>query len=143
MGKYCSTDRRRSRNPDKLPASPNWAAVKLGFKTFEEGICWGVGNGEKIKVRTDCWVKGQSLRELVQGPLTRPESETVVADFMYSGGRGWNWEAISFDLPQGIKDKIRATPCQQAGRAEDIIIWKFSNDGNFSTKSAYDLANLE
>ena len=96
--------------------------MKLGFKTFEEGICWGVGNGEKIKVWTDCWVKGQSLRELVQGPLTRPESETVVADFMYSGGRGWNWEAISFDLPQGIKDKIRATPCQQAGRAEDIII---------------------
>ena len=63
LGKYCSADRRRSRNPDKLPASPNWAAVKLGFKTFEEGICWVVGNGEKINVWTDCWVKGQSLRE--------------------------------------------------------------------------------
>ena len=79
----------------------------------------------------------------MQGPLTRLESEMVVADFMYSGVRGWNWEAISFDLPQGIKDKIRAIPCQQAGRAKDIIIWKFSKDGNFSTKSAYDLANLE
>ena len=53
----------------------------------------------------------------MQGPLTRLGSEMVVADFMYSGGRGWNWEAISFDLPQGIKDKIRAIPCQQVGMA--------------------------
>ena len=67
----------------------------------------------------------------------------VVADFMYSEGQGWNWEAISFDLPQVIRDKIRAIPCQQVGNAKDIIIWKFSKDGNFSIKSAYDLANLD
>lgn len=79
----------------------------------------------------------------MQGPLNRLESEMVFADFMYNGGRGWNWEAISFDLPQGIKDKIQAIPCQQAGRAEDIIIWKFSKDSNFSMKSAYDLANVD
>lgn len=54
LGKYCSTNRRRSRDLDKLPTSPNWVAVKLGFKTFEKGICWGVGNGERIKVWTDC-----------------------------------------------------------------------------------------
>lgn len=46
----------------------------------------------------------------------------VVADFMYSEGQGWNWEAISFDLPQVIRDKIRAIPCQQVGNAKDIII---------------------
>ena len=54
LGKYCSTNRRRSRDLDKLPTSPNWVVVKLGFKTFEKGICWGVGNGERIKVWTDC-----------------------------------------------------------------------------------------
>ncbi|KAF3970206.1 hypothetical protein CMV_006074 [Castanea mollissima] len=142
LGKYCSADRRRSRDPDKLPTSPNWVAVKLGSQTFEKAICWGVGNGERIKVSTDCWIKGQSLRELVQGPLTRSESDMVVVDFMYSGCRGWIWEDISFVLPQDIRDKIRAIPCQQVGNEEDKIIWKFSKDGNFSTKSAYDLANL-
>lgn len=54
LGKYCSTNRRRSRDLDKLPTSPNWVAVKLGFKTFKKGICRGVGNGERIKVWTDC-----------------------------------------------------------------------------------------
>ena len=41
LGKYCSTNRRRSRDLDKLPTSPNWVAVKLGFKTFKKGICRG------------------------------------------------------------------------------------------------------
>ena len=39
LRKYCSSDRRRSRDPDKLPASPNWTTIKLGFQTFVKGIC--------------------------------------------------------------------------------------------------------
>lgn len=69
-------------------------------------VSWGVGNGERIKIWNDCWIKGQSLKELVQGPSTRLESDMVVADFMYSGGQGWDWEAISFVLPQAIRDKV-------------------------------------
>ena len=39
LKKYCSIDRRRSSNPDKLPASSNWKAIKAGFQTFADGIC--------------------------------------------------------------------------------------------------------
>ena len=39
LRKYCSSDRKRSRDPDKLPASPNWTTIKLGFQTFVKGIC--------------------------------------------------------------------------------------------------------
>ena len=38
LNKYCSSDRRRSRDPDKLLASSNWKAIKVGFQTFEKGI---------------------------------------------------------------------------------------------------------
>ena len=38
MNKYCSLDRRRSRDPNKLPASSNWKAIKAGFQTFENGF---------------------------------------------------------------------------------------------------------
>ena len=37
----------RARDPDKLLCSPNWRAIKAGFQTFADGICWGVGNGER------------------------------------------------------------------------------------------------
>ena len=39
LKKYYSLDRRRSRNLDKLPASSNWKAIKVGFQTFVDGIC--------------------------------------------------------------------------------------------------------
>ena len=68
LKKYCSVDRRRSRNPDKLPALSNWKAIKAGFQTFADGICWGVGNGTRIRVWTDCWIREKSLRELFEGP---------------------------------------------------------------------------
>ena len=50
LKKYCSVDKRRSSNPNKLPASSNWKAIKVGFQTFANGICWGVGNGTRIRV---------------------------------------------------------------------------------------------
>ncbi|KAK7841610.1 hypothetical protein CFP56_015169 [Quercus suber] len=48
---------------------------------------------------------------------------------------------ISSDLPQAIKDSIRATPIQIFNPGEDSIIWSESKDGEFSTNSAYHLAN--
>ena len=50
LRKYCSVERIRVREPDRLPCSPNWRAIKAGFQTFADGICWGVGNGERINV---------------------------------------------------------------------------------------------
>ena len=48
LGKYCSQHRKNSIDPDKLPCSSNWVAIKAGFPTFERGICWNVGNNSKL-----------------------------------------------------------------------------------------------
>ena len=53
----------------------------------------------------------------------------------------WNWECISFYLPKCIKNRIRAIPIRLFGDGKDTIMWKYSKDGEFSTKSAYQLAN--
>lgn len=36
LKKYCSTLSVRSRDPNKLPSSPNWKAIKVGFPTFSK-----------------------------------------------------------------------------------------------------------
>lgn len=88
LRKYCSVDRMRARDLDKLPASPNWRAIKVGFQTFADGICWGVGNREKILIWADCWIRGSSLRELIEGPLTQREVDMKVADLISSQDQG-------------------------------------------------------
>ena len=127
----------RAREPDRLPCSPNWRAIKAGFQTFADGICWGVGNGERIKVWTDSWIRGSSLRELIEGPLTQREVDMKVSEFLLESDQDWRWEVISFVLPDSIKDRIKAIPRQLVGRREDVIMWKLSKDGEFTTKSAY------
>ena len=82
LRKYCSVERMRAREPDRLPCSPNWRAIKAGFQTFANGICWGVRNGERIKVWTDSWIRGSSLRELIEGPLTQREVDMKVPEFL-------------------------------------------------------------
>ena len=49
LNKYCSQSRRNSIDPDKLPCSPIWKAVKQGFLVFSKGIAWSVGNNSALK----------------------------------------------------------------------------------------------
>ena len=83
----------------------------------------------------DNWIRGQSLRELIEGPLTREEMQLTIADFW--DNTDWKWESISFALPSSIKEKIQAIPVQEFGIREDVLMWKFTKDGDFSTNSAY------
>ena len=135
MNKYYSNSRRRATNPDVLPSSPNWSANKLGFPTFVKGICWGVGNGSRKSVWNDNWIKGQSLRELIEEPLTRNDMNLAIADIR--DNHEWNWENLSFVLPPIIKDKIRVVPCQEFGDKKDVIMWKHTKDGEFIVNLAY------
>ena len=80
LSKYCATSRGRSIDPNKLLSSPNWKAIKPGFPVFSKGICWSIGNGEKIRVWQDSWIKGVSLRELIEGPLIGAEVNLTVSD---------------------------------------------------------------
>ena len=56
-------------------------------------------------------------------------------------GQNWKWELISFDLPQPIKEKIKVVPIQLHGSGREIVLWKFSKNGEFIVSSAYRLAN--
>ena len=78
---------------------------------------------------------------MIAKPLTQHESDLLLSDLLLKQGQGWRWEILSFELPQDVKDKIRAIPQNQIGRREDSILWKLLKDGEFSTRSAYALGN--
>ncbi|XP_075659165.1 uncharacterized protein LOC142629055 [Castanea sativa] len=139
LKKYCANSRVRLRDPEKLPSSPNWKAISLGFPIFCNGIAWGIGNGAEVDVWLDNWINGDSLRGMIEGPLKQEELNLRVSD-LYSC-QGWNWDLISFDLPFSIKEKIKAIPIQMIGSGRDMVMWKFSKNGEFTTTSAYKLAH--
>ena len=73
--------------------------------------------------------------DLIQGPLWLRDLSLTVEDFRGVGG--WNWDLISFELPDTIKDRIKAVSIQDFGQREDSLMWRFTRDGDFSTKLAY------
>lgn len=77
--KYYSTSRVRLRYSEKLPSSPNWKAINLEFPIFKKGICWGIGNGQGIRVWLDSWINGESLRGMIEGPLRQEDFDLIVA----------------------------------------------------------------
>ena len=135
LQKYCSSSRRNSKDPDKLPCSPCWVAIKEGFPIFEKGVCWSASKNSKLNFWGDKWVKGNSLRSLVEGPLTQDEAKLTTDDMFQDGS--WRWDFISFDLPNEVKEKIYATPMQIFGDRKDSLLWKSSLDGDFSMTLAY------
>ena len=87
----------------------------------------------------DNWINSDSLQGMIEGPLKQEEQNLRVSDLCC--GQEWKWELISFDLPQFIKEKIKAIPIQMFGSGRDMVMWKFSMNGEFTTNSAYRLAN--
>lgn len=83
----------------------------------------------------DNWIKGQSLRELIEGTLTRNDMNLAIANIQ--DNHEWNWESLTFVLPPIIKEKIRAIPWQEFGDEKDVIMWKHTKDGEFTVNSAY------
>ena len=54
--------------------------MKKGYPTFVEGICWNVGRNSKLKFWEDKWVNGESLRELMAGPLQVEEYKLTIVE---------------------------------------------------------------
>lgn len=122
----------------QAPCSINWKVIKQGFLVFMKGIGWNVGSNSKLSFWSDNWVKGKSVKELIQGPIHQSEQDVTIED-VRQGGK-WHWNAISFDLLPCIKGRILAIPIQLYGEKWDSMSWKASKYGEFTIAIAYTLA---
>ena len=82
-----------------------------------------------MKFWTNNWVKGSSLRELIEGPLQQWEDKIAVKNVFRDGE--WKWNELSFQLLVNVKELISATPIQLYGSKEDTLSWKASKMENF------------
>ena len=96
--KYHIQRRRVAINPNKLPCSSVWAAMKRGMDTFQKVCRWTVGRNSSLNFWFDHWLTGGPLRQLIQGPLTQEASLLEVKDILVDSG--WDWGKIPFELPE-------------------------------------------
>ena len=128
------TPARLSGRGRKYPASRTWKACKVGGVIFNKGLKWAIFNGEGVNVWNDFWLPSGPLRCQIQGPLVEGEENCTVKDFLSDE------RSFSFVLPELIVQEIRGIPLALNSSREDILIWVYSKDGNFSLSSTYLIA---
>ena len=122
-------------NVDKLPCSSIWAAMKKGMGTFNKGCRWLVTKNSTLNIWDNNWTNGGPLRKLIQGPISQEANRLEIKDIMLDVG--WDWEKLTFELPNEVKGLICVIPISTLGGGLDRLAWSGSSNGSFDVKSAY------
>ncbi|XP_028097038.1 uncharacterized protein LOC114296911 [Camellia sinensis] len=122
-------------------ASASWAlkSILACHKVLERGWRWQVGNGRNIRIWDDPWLPSQStFRVLVPRPADA--HITLVCDLIDSVSMTWNQPLLLHSFSENMARMIMAIPLSYTG-VEDKRIWYFPSTGNFTVRSAYDIAS--
>ncbi|OMO81305.1 reverse transcriptase [Corchorus capsularis] len=116
--------------------SYTWRSLIKACTLLSNGLKWRIGNGSRVKFWADPWLLSTPLRDVVDHSCYAGSSGVLVLDYMTDGG-GWNMEKIFLELPMELALKVIGYPLPNVSSPQDRKIWKFSPNGIFTTKSAY------
>ncbi|KAF7838841.1 putative ribonuclease H protein At1g65750 family [Senna tora] len=118
-------------------SSPLWRGVVNSWKFVQEGAVWRLGNGMKVKFWSDPWLpNGRIHGNYAIVHLSDVDRNRVAAEFVSASG-DWAWDMFDFLIPNNVTSMIVAIRPPSPMLLEDMIIWRHSQDGSFSTRSAY------
>ena len=136
--KYHNNRRLNASNPDRLPCSQVWTAIKRGRETFKKGSLMMISRDSNVSFWRGNWLNKRLLWNLIQGPLSQGASQLEVKDVLTD--TGWDWSKIPFELPLDVKSLIQAIPTTFTSRGRERISWMGNPKGTFDLRSAYSIA---
>ncbi|KAK9991109.1 hypothetical protein SO802_026094 [Lithocarpus litseifolius] len=98
--KYHNNRRLNASNPDRLPCSQVWTAIKRGRETFEKDRLMMISKDSNVSFWRGNWLSKGPLRNLIQRPLTQGATHLEVKDVLTD--TGWDWSKIPFELPLDV-----------------------------------------
>ncbi|XP_021742818.1 uncharacterized protein LOC110708902 [Chenopodium quinoa] len=104
-----------------------------GLSVLSKGIAWKVGSGSQVRVLEDAWVPGEplSFRNNCEMPLP-----SHVSSIINPRSYAWDMVLVHWLFDSSTSNLILALE-HPTRPMDDFVYWKFSRDGNFTTKSAY------
>ncbi|KAF7834649.1 non-LTR retroelement reverse transcriptase-like [Senna tora] len=100
-----------------------WKAVVRNWNHVNDGMEWRV---------PDC----NRLCDIATAPIPSDIFSAKVSEYVTPSGE-WNWNQFQFLIPDHARLKIAAILPPSDGNEQDKLDWKFSKDGGFSVKTAY------
>lgn len=112
-----------------------WRGIFQNWHHVEEGISWIINNGQTVRFWQDPWVPDCGiLNDHVLHEIPAADWHLLVSAFAIQND--WNWHLLKNMLPGPVCSHIVGIRPPLAGD-DDVPVWKYSNYGLFSIKSAY------
>ena len=116
-------------------ASYLWSNLLEGKRVADQGSIWRIGDGQKVDVWKDRWIKKPPDFKVRCSDVIQPTSMKVEKLF-YRGKREWNRGMIREVMNEEDASLVEKIPLSKKGFS-DKLIWRESINGVFSVKSAY------
>lgn len=113
--------------------SYSWCSVWSFKALLKEGIIWRIGNGARVNVWKEPWLTDEGGRFIMSNET---EGITSVSDLIDMSRMEWNFYLISSIFNERDQKFIMAIPLSYRA-PPDVLTWAYSNDGLYSTKTAY------
>jgi ribonuclease HI len=112
-----------------------WRSLWKSCNVLQLGCRWSVGDGSKIKIMTDPWLRGQG-----SGWVSAPQHQGVynlsVNNLMIEGLKQWDCNKITNLFSHAVAEEIMAVPLIREVQ-EDKLVWQEEQNGEYTVKSGY------
>jgi ribonuclease HI len=114
-----------------------WRGIWKAREILMNGCRWKVGNGTKIKVMSEPWLRGHE-EAWVSSPQTQGAYNITVNDLMVPNMKLWDKEKIESLFSADVAKNILEIPLFDMVE-EDKLLWVDNLYGHYSVKSGYKL----
>lgn len=104
---------------------------KASKPLLSKGLRKVITSGSSSSLWNDNWSSKGTLRSILSNPLNFQEENNWVGQYIVVNGN-WNWESLSFILPQSLLDVINAITINPTSPHDDFAAWAPTKDVNFS-----------
>jgi hypothetical protein len=106
----------------------------------EQGVRWGIGDGQNTQLLTDWWIPGVNP-EFLKPLVTVPEDTSV--NFLIDEALGtWDVDRVNTIFSEDIAALVLQVPISKFGEP-DFASWPYTKNGQYSVQSAYNMARTE
>ncbi|XP_041024388.1 uncharacterized protein LOC121264998 [Juglans microcarpa x Juglans regia] len=118
--------------------SYTWKSISSAINIVKEGMIWRITNGEDVKIWQDKWIPTNNSGK-VMSPVKILSSNAKVTELIDPNTRWWNMQLLHDIFWIEDRQQIIRIPVAQTTHLRDNIAWKYTSNGCFTVKSAYQL----
>ena len=122
--------------PAPRSASATWHSILAGRDLLKKGVQWGIGDGCQVHIISDHWIP--SSPPCVLQPLSPIPVNAKVKCLMDEESGSWNEATVRAFFRNDVACEILRIPIYKHG--EDFVRWPFTRFGEYTVRSAYNLA---